>query len=71
MECERQRSKVKTILLQCFALYKFQVTDGQNMRDQMTSERRSKRRDQIPLCAFHTFLVEVQTNTGYIYATHA
>ena len=42
MECGRQRLKVKTILLQCFALHKFQVTDGQNMRDQMTSDRWSK-----------------------------
>ena len=28
-------------------------------------------RDQIALCAFHSFLVEVQTNAGNIYATHA
>ena len=28
-------------------------------------------RDQITFCAFHSFLVEVQTNTGYIHATHA
>ena len=42
MECGRQRLKVKTILLQRFALHKFQVTDGQNMRDQMTSDIRTK-----------------------------
>ena len=42
MECGRQLSKVKTILLQRFVLHKFQVTDGQNMRDQMTSDRWSK-----------------------------
>ena len=28
-------------------------------------------RDQIALCAFHSFLVEVQMNVGYVYATHA
>ena len=28
-------------------------------------------RGQIALCAFHSFLVEVQTNAGYINATHA
>ena len=28
-------------------------------------------RDQIALCAFHTFLVQVQTNAGYIHARHA
>ena len=27
--------------------------------------------NQIPFCAFHSFLVEVQTNAGYIHATHA
>ena len=28
-------------------------------------------RDQITFCAFHSFLVEVQTNAGYMHATHA
>ena len=28
-------------------------------------------RDQIAFCAFHSFLVEVQMNAGYIHATHA
>ena len=28
-------------------------------------------RDQSAFCAFHTFLMEVQTNAGYILATHA
>ena len=28
-------------------------------------------RDQIVLCATHSLLVEVQTNAGYIHATHA
>ena len=28
-------------------------------------------RDQIALCVSHSFLVEVQTNTGYIHATLA
>ena len=39
----------------------FHVTDGQNMRDQITSDK---------FCAFHTCLVEVQTNAGYIHETH-
>ena len=42
-ECGRQRSKVKTLLLQRCALRKFHVIDGQNMRDQITNDRRSKR----------------------------
>ena len=29
-----------------------------------------KAQDQIAFCAFHSFLVEVQTNAGYIHATH-
>ena len=28
-------------------------------------------RDHIALCAFNSFLVEVQMNVGYIHATHA
>ena len=27
--------------------------------------------NQIAFCAFHSFLVEVQTNAGYIHVTHA
>ena len=27
--------------------------------------------DQIAFCVFHSFFVEVQTNAGYIHATHA
>ena len=42
-ECGRQRSKVKTLLLQLGALRKFRVTDSQTTRDQIASERRSKR----------------------------
>ena len=39
----RLRSKVKTLLLQRWALIKFHVRGGQNTRDQITSDRRSKR----------------------------
>ena len=45
----------------CFnadALRKFHVIEGQNARD------------QIAFYAFHSFLVEVQTNAGYICAKH-
>ena len=27
-------------------------------------------RDQIAFCAFYSFLVEVQTNAGYVHGTH-
>ena len=43
MECRRQQSKVKALLLQRFVLCKFHVTDGQKMLDQITSDRKSKR----------------------------
>ena len=46
----------------CFnvgALRKFHVIEGQNARD------------QVAFFAFHSFLVEVQTNVGYICAKHA
>ena len=43
------------------------MTDSQNTRDQITSHNEgSNERDQIALYAFHSFLVEVQTNAGYI-----
>ena len=48
---------------------KFHVTDGQNTRDQIRVMRfrvikGPKARDQNAFCAFHSFLVEVQTNAG-------
>ena len=43
MECGRDRSKVKTHLVQRYALRKFHVIDGQNTRDQITSDGRSNR----------------------------
>ena len=48
--------------------------DSQNTHDQITSDRKSKfnhTRDQIVNCAFHSFLVEVQTNAGYVHVTYA
>jgi len=47
------------------------VIDGQSMRDQISSDKGANASDQIAFCAFHSFLVEVQTNAGYIHATHA
>ena len=62
---QRLRSaKVKALLLQRCALRKFHVTDGQNTRYQITSDRRSKR--AWSKCVLYIpcidFLVEVQTN---------
>ena len=66
----KSHKKLKTwkrwLLVQRCALRKFHVTDGQNTRDQITSDRRSKRAWSSAFCAFHTFLVEVQTNAGHI-----
>ena len=58
-------------LFQCFALRKVHVIDGQNTRDQITSDQGPNANDQIAFFAFHSFLVEVQMNAGYIHATHA
>ena len=54
-------------------LSKFHVTDVQNTRDQITSGSTlgPNALDQNAFCAFHSFLVEVQTNIGYINAMHA
>ena len=50
----------------CFA-YKFH---GQNTRDQIMSDISPNVCDQSAFCAFHTFLVEVQTYACYIHVTH-
>ena len=61
---------VKRFCSNTLLLRKFHLTDVQNTRDQITRGRRSKR-DQIAFYAFHSFLLEVQTNAGYIYVTYA
>ena len=71
MECGRDRSKVKTLLVQRCVLLKFHITEGQNTRDLITSDQGPNANDQIAFFAFHSFLVEVQMNAGYIHATHA
>ena len=55
------------LLLHRCALRKFHKTDSQNMWDQIMSDAC----DQIAFCAFHSSLVEVQMNAGYIHATCA
>ena len=47
------------------------MIDGQNTRDLITSDQGPNANDQIAFFAFHSFLVEVQMNAGYIHATHA
>jgi len=66
----------KCFLLQHCALRKFHVTDSENMCDQIFVIRfrvieGPNVHDQIAFCAFHSFLVEVQTNSDYIHVTHA
>ena len=55
----------------CFR--KFHVIDGQNMRFtiRLWVIESPNASDQIAFCAFHSFLVEVQMNAGYIHVTHA
>ena len=56
-------------LFQCYALRKFYVSEDQNTHDQS----RRGRSEEIAFCAFHSYLVEVPTNAGYIHvhAAHA
>ena len=60
-----------TLLLHRCALCKFHVTDSQTHVIRLRVIEGPKTRDQIAFCAFHSFLVEVKTNAGYIHATHA
>ena len=52
----------------CFAP-KFHLTDGQNTRGSHYEGQKAEMHDQIMFCAFHSFLVEVQKNAGYIHCT--
>ena len=66
----------KHFLLQCSALHKFHMTDSQNVHDQICVIRfrvieGPNAHDQIAFCAFHSFLVEVQTNAGYVHVMHS
>ena len=60
-----------TLLLHRCALRKFHVTDSQTHVIRLRVIEGPKTRDQIVFCAFQSFLVGVQTNAGYMYATHA
>ena len=51
-ECGRQRSKAKTLLLQCCALCKIHMIDGQNMSDQIMSDRKSKHKQSNCVLCF-------------------
>ena len=70
-ECGRQRSKVKMLLLQCSALRKFYVTGEKRGTIRFQVMEGPNAHYQIAFCAFHAFLVEVQTNPDYIQVTHA
>ena len=68
----RTTTKVKKLLLQRYALRWSALTDGQNTRDQIARRKEDRNaRDRIAFYAFHSFLAELQTNAGYIRATHA
>ena len=58
------------LLYRC-ALRKFHVTDGKTRVIRLRLVEGRDASDQIAFCAFHPVLVEVQTNAGYIHATHA
>ena len=61
-----------TQLLQCYALPTFQLTQwSKHAWIRLCRVEGGNAWDQIAFCVFHLFLVEVQTNAGYIHATHA
>ena len=65
MECGQQPWKMK-----CCALRKFPVIDGPSHIIRCRVIEHPHVSDQIALCEFHSFLVEVQNNynAGYIHA---
>ena len=63
---EGQNSFAPTLCLSMF-----HVTDGQTRVIRLRVIEVPNARDQIALCTFHSFLVEVQTNAGYIHVRHA
>ena len=68
--------RAKHFLLQSWALPKFHMTDIQNVHDQICVIRFQviegpNAYNQIAFCAFHSFLVEVQTNAGYVHVMHS
>ena len=59
------------LLLHRCALSKFDMTYGQNTHDQILRVEGRDTCDQIAICTFHSFLVQVQTKAGYTLAKHA
>ena len=57
----------QNVLLQRCALREFHVTDSKTSVTRLRVIEGSNALDQIAFCTFHTFVVEVQTNAGYIY----
>ena len=67
----RSKLLVKMLLHHHCALRKFHVTDVKTRVIRLQVIVGPDVHDQGVFCAFHTFLVVVQTNTGYMRATHA
>ena len=55
----------------CALRTKFHVSDSQTCVIMLRVMEGPNACDHIAFCAFHSFLVEVQTNARYIRATHA
>ena len=59
------------LLLHRCALSRFHMTDGQITHDQIPRVEVRGTCDQIAICTFHSFLVQVQIKAGYTLVTHA
>ena len=69
-ECRPDRSKIKTLLLQRGILSKFHLVEGQNARDQVTTDKRFKRSSsEFILCISLT--LSGSLNECWLHSNHA
>ena len=63
---------VKKLLLQCCALCKFHAIEGQIVgTSELCTMEGPNVCDQIAFYSYQSFLMEVQSNAGYIHCAHA
>ena len=69
-ECRPDRSKIKTLLLQRGIFCKFHLVEGQNARDQVTTDKRFKRSSsEFILCI--SLILSRSLNECWLHSNHA
>lgn len=69
-ECRPDRSKIKTLLLQRGILSEFHLVEGQNARDQVTTDKRFKRSSsEFILCI--SLILSRSLNECWLHSNHA